>query len=590
MFDYREEARLDALHQFRLLDTPPSESFDRITRMASQIFGLPIAAISLTDRDRQWFKSRIGVDHCALPRDKAPCAEVAETAQPVVIEDLLTHPDYADSPLARAGTRFYAGAPLTTNDGFGLGALCVLGTEPRTVGEAEMKALTDLAAMVMTQIELQHAFGRIDPVSGLPTRTQFRDDLIDLAQDRPGEQRIAVVVDLARDDQVGKMTRVLGGARIDDMVREAANALQAQLAPDRTAYHVAPTQFAFLSPAGATEKQYLPMLRSAFDLIRASSSVRFVTTVSIGARPFALGAVSPDDVLRGATSAAQDARTADGGIALHSTTNDQLHQRQYGLLSNFGAALEADDQLRLVFQPRIDLATRRCIGVEALLRWRHPELGEISPAEFVPLVEQTTLVRPLTDWVLNAALDQLARWSAMGLDLVVAVNISAANLVETDLIQRIQLGLLRRSLRPDRLEIELTESSIMDQPDQALAMLRELAAAGVGLAIDDFGTGQSSLAYLQRLPAHVVKIDQAFVRDLDAADGADFVLVAAMIDLAHKLGFTVVAEGVETAEAAAVLAAAGCEAAQGFLFARPMEVAAFERWLTVGGGSLAVAA
>jgi EAL domain-containing protein (putative c-di-GMP-specific phosphodiesterase class I) len=141
---------------------------------------------------------------------------------------------------------------------------------------------------------------------------------------------------------------------------------------------------------------------------------------------------------------------------------------------------------------------------------------------------------------------------------------------------------MKRNLRPGRLEIELTESAIMDHPEQALGMLRELSAAGICLAIDDFGTGHSSLAYLQRLPVHVVKIDQAFVRDLVRAEGSDFVLVEAMIGLAHKMGFRVVAEGIETAEAAAVLRQIGCEEAQGFLFARPMEADEFARWMADG--------
>lgn len=579
MRNYQEEARLDALRQLKLLDTPASESFDRITRMASQIFDLPIAAVSLTDRDRQWFKSRVGIDHCSIPRVKAPCAEVAETATPLVISDFLSDPSYADSLLARNGTRFYAGAPLVTSEGYGLGSLCVLGTEPRQASPAELRALTDLAAMIMAQIELQHAFGRIDPVSGLPTRTQFRDDLIDLARDLPGEERFAVVVDLARDDQVGKMTRVLGSGRVDEMVREAALALRDALKPTRSVYHVGATQFAFLSPSGLEQEAYMQMLQSGFEQIRASSSVRFVTSVALGVRPFVLSTISADDIVRGAISAAQDARSTDGAISLYSASRDSTHRRQYGLLQDFGTALEATDQLRLVFQPRIDLATKRCVGAEALLRWHHPTMGEISPAEFIPLVEQTSLARAVTQWVLDAALDQLASWTTRGVGLNLSINISAANLTEADLIQRIQLGLLKRQLRPEQLEIELTESAIMDQPDQALEMLRELAATGICVAIDDFGTGQSSLAYLQKLPAQVVKIDQTFVRDLIQNHGPDFVLVETMIGLGHKLGYRVVAEGVETPEAAAILTNAGCEEAQGFLFARPMEVIQLERWM-----------
>jgi EAL domain-containing protein (putative c-di-GMP-specific phosphodiesterase class I)/GGDEF domain-containing protein len=578
--DYQEDARLDALYQLKLLDTSPSESFDRITRMASQIFGLPVAAVSLTDRDRQWFKSRVGVDHWSIPRDKAPCAHIAESTETLVIEDFLKDSCYADSVLGRAGTRFYAGAPLVTSDGYGLGALCVLGTEPREATASEMAALVDLAAMVMSQIELQHAFGRIDPVSGLPTRNQFRDDLIDLARDHPGERRLAVVVDLARDDQISRITRVMGGARIDELIREAALSLRAVLDPTQAAYHVGAAQFAFLSQTDVDQSNYIQLLQSTFELLRASSSVRFVTNVAIGVRPFTLGEVLADDVLRGAASAAQDARRADGSVALYSSSNDTAHRRQYGLLRDFGAALEAGDQLRLVYQPRIELATGRCIGAEALLRWCHPRLGEVSPAEFIPIIEQTSLARPTTQWVLDAAMDQLASWERTGPRIALSVNISAANLGEVDLIQRLQLGLLKRNLRPDQLEIELTESAIMDQPEQALAMLHELAAAGICLAIDDFGTGHSSLAYLQRLPAQVVKIDQAFVLDLTEAAGPDFVLVETMVSLAHKMGYRVVAEGIETPEAAAVLKQIGCEEAQGFFYARPMEAAQLVQWMS----------
>lgn len=579
LFAQNEEARLGALHQLRLLDTPPSESFDRITRMASQIFDLPVAAVSLTDHDRQWFKSRVGVEHCSIPRDKAPCAQVAESTTMLVVEDLLNDAYYADSALGRAGTRFYAGAPLITSDGFGLGALCVLGTEPRKATSQELAALSDLAAMVMSQIELQHAFGRIDPVSGLATRSQFRDDLIDLAREHPGEGRLAVVVDLARDDQLSRIARVMGAARVDELIREATFSLEKVLGPTRTAYLVGEAQFAFLSPPDSDTETYLNELRTAFLAWRMSSSVRFVTNIAVGVRPFRLGEVSADNLLRGAVNAAEDARSNDNLVALYSPNNDVAQRRQYDLLRDFGSALETGDQLRLVYQPRVELATGRCVGAEALLRWRHPRLGEISPGEFIPIIEPSSLARPLTQWVLDAAMDQMVEWQRAGTPLAVSVNVSAANLTETDLVERVQLGLLKRGLPSSLLEIEVTESSIMQQPEQALAMLRELAEAGITLAIDDFGTGHSSLAYLQRLPAQILKIDQAFVRDLNEPSGNDFVLVETMIGLAQKLNYRVVAEGVETNEGASILKMLGCAEAQGFLFSRPLEASAVPRWI-----------
>ena len=193
-----ETARLDALRRLELLDSPPSEAFDRITRMAAQLFGLPIAAVSLTDANRQWFKSKVGITHDTIPRMRAPCAMVSDEREVLVVPDLLEDPYFRDSPLADGGIRFYAGAPLTTSEGFCLGAMCVLGTEPRQVSLAERQTLTDLATMVMAQIELQHAFGRVDPVSGLPNRNQFIIDFNDLELYEPnGEVRIAALISLA---------------------------------------------------------------------------------------------------------------------------------------------------------------------------------------------------------------------------------------------------------------------------------------------------------------------------------------------------------------------------------------------------------
>lgn len=573
-----EEARLDALYQLHLLDTPSSARFDRITRMASQIFNLPISAVSLTDRDRQWFKSRVGVEHSSIPREKAPCAQVAETKDALVIPDLLADAYYAESTLAGTGVRFYAGVPLVTRDGFGLGSLCVLGTEPRTASQPEMTGLRDLADMVMSQIEMQHAFGRIDPLSGLPNRTQFLDDLEDLGRDTPGQRRYVVLLDLARNDQLSNGLRVIGTSFADDLVQEAARTLRTALGAGRTAYHVAATQFAFLSPPDPERDTYLAELGSMLVNAQNTSRVKFAMTTTIGVTPVVLGETNPHDVLRTAYSAAQDARASEHPVSLYAPAEDRVHVRKFALLNDFGAALDGPNQLRLVFQPRIDLASGQCIGAEALLRWTHPLLGEVSPGEFIPIIEQTSLAKPTTAWVLDAAMRQRALWQREGFDLQLSINVSAANLEEGDFAQRVQLYLLKHCLRPEVIELEITESAIMENSGRAMAQLRALEAAGVPLAIDDFGTGHSSLAYLQRLPVCVVKIDQSFIRNL-TEDEREQTLVRSMITLSHDLGYRVVAEGVETSAAAAVLAGMGCEEAQGYYFARPMEMPMFRQWL-----------
>jgi EAL domain-containing protein (putative c-di-GMP-specific phosphodiesterase class I)/GGDEF domain-containing protein len=577
MADHDEGARLDALYKLNLLDTSPSESFDRITRMASQIFGLPISAVSLTDHDRQWFKSRVGVEHMSIPREKAPCARVAESAEAVLIPDLLADDCYRTSVLAGQGVRFYAGAPLITRDGFGLGALCVLGMEPRTATAAEMAALDDLAQMVMSQIELQHAFGRIDPLSGLPNRTQFVDDLDDLGRDNPGHPRLAILIDLARAEQLNTGVRVMGSGYIDDMVQEATRTLRAILGPGRTIYQIAVTQFAFVAAPDIGEEACVAQLGLLLEQLRATSNARFVMSATTGVAPFVTGQTSPRDVLRTAQNAALDARASETGVSVYSSSEDGAHRRRFDLLNDFGAALDQPGQLRLVFQPRIDLATGTCVGAEALLRWSHPTLGNVPPGEFIPIVEQTSLARSTTAWVLDAGLRQLGVWCAAGKRIQLSLNVSAANLNEADFAQKVQLYLLKHRVRAAMLELEVTESAVMENSGRAASQLAALNDAGIQLAIDDFGTGYSSLSYLQRLPAKVVKIDQSFVRDL-ANDERERALVRSMISLSHELDYRVVAEGIETKETAEMLTQMGCDEGQGYFFAQPMELADFEQW------------
>lgn len=573
-----EEERLAALYELNLLDTPPSESFDRITRMASQIFSLPISAVSLTDRDRQWFKSRVGVDHCSIPRDRAPCAQVVESSDVLVIPDFAQDACYADSTLGRSGIRFYAGAPLVTRDGYSLGALCVLGTEPRAAAASEVTALKDLAAMVMAQIELQHAFGRVDPLSGLPSRNQFLDDLADLAAEHPDVARIAVLVDLARPEQIAAYARVMGPSRIDDLVREAAREMRRLVGPERRLYHTAATQFAFLAAPGVRQEDYVQRLAEEHRKARERSMTGMLLTSAIGVSVFKPASTTPQDVLRALYSAVQDARSSSDLISVYSAIADEAYQRRYQLLQDFGPALLADDQLRLVFQPRIDLSTGECAGAEALLRWNHPVLGTVSPGEFVPVIEHSPHVQAMTAFVLDRALDQARRWDEAGHGLVISVNISAANLHEPGFASAVKAALRHHRLAPERLELEVTESAIMQDAGQARHQLDAIAAAGIHLAIDDFGTGYSSLAYLQEIPAQVVKIDRSFVRKLGEGKREQS-LVRSMIGLSHDLNYRVVAEGVETIEAADQLAAMRCDEAQGYLYARPLEIRQFEVWL-----------
>ncbi len=573
-----EASRLEALRQLELLDTAPSEAYDRITRMAAQLFQLPIAAVSLTDSDRQWFKSKVGVEHNQIPRMKAPCAMVAENGKVLAVPDLLEDACFRDSPLAESGIRFYLGAPLTTKAGHCLGAMCVLGTEPRSVSDADRAALQDLAAMVMAQIELQHALGRVDPISGLPNRNQFVSDMRDLALiEAAGEARLAALVSLASPEELSDAMRVMGSAHLDEIVRAAVPALR-QLTGGGKVYHVGTAQFAFVAPAGSSLVRFSGSLMAWLGERVPAGGARFITTATVGLARFVVGEDAPLDILRNLHSAAHDALGAESGLRVYSPEQDAAYRRRFWLIGEFGRALQQPGELHLVYQPKVDLRGGACHGVEALLRWNHADEGLISPGEFIPIVESTSLARATTEWVLDAAMRQLAAWRAQGVALQVAVNVSAVNLEEPDFCERVLDGLQRHGVDPGSLALELTESALMRKPKAAQDTLARLERAGVKIAIDDFGTGYSSLAYLQEMPADVVKIDQSFVRGIES-DERTLSLVTAMIKLSHDLGHRVVGEGVETEGAAQLLRAAGCDEAQGYLYGRPMKADALAEWL-----------
>ena len=576
--EQHEQLRLHALEELDLLDTPESEGFDRITRMASQMFGAPVAAVSLTDRTRQWFKSHVGTAGREIPRVGAPCAEVTRSQQVLHIPDMLDNQQFSDCLLAQTGIRFYAGAPLTTRAGHTLGAMCVLDTQPRTLSDDQLRSLEDFAAMVMAQIELQHEGGRVEPSSGLPNRHQMYDDLEDARRDHPGKDRALLLVEVVDLRGISNAVSVLGASYLDEVNRTAAGVIQTVLQRKTGLYHVGFASFALLLDDGQAWQPLVEILTPHLKTLLASNGVPINLEPVFGVSSFRLGALTPQDVLRTAVSAVTRARTAELPWAGYSPDHDKADSRRFHLLGSLREALPHGDQFHLVYQPRLDLRSGRCLGAEALLRWSHPTLGSISPGEFIPLVEQTSLTRPMTQWVLNEALRQSRAWRDGGLALCLSVNISARNLEEADFADLLAEALTRHGVHPSQIELEFTESALIRHHSRVLAQLTEIRSMGITLAIDDFGTGYSSFSYLHQLPATVVKLDQSFMRTL-ADNPKEQTLVRSMISMAHDIGYRVVAEGVETEPVLDFLAGCDCDEIQGYFISRPLVPAACEAFL-----------
>jgi EAL domain-containing protein (putative c-di-GMP-specific phosphodiesterase class I) len=266
------------------------------------------------------------------------------------------------------------------------------------------------------------------------------------------------------------------------------------------------------------------------------------------------------------------------GVLGYSPAVDPHDPEQLKLTASLRAAAE-DGQIRLHYQPKIDLATGAIAGFEALAHWNHPTRGLLPPGAFIPVAERTGAIRHVTRAVLQSAIEQLRDWSDT--DVTIAANLTAIDLLDADLSSRLTSLLDEHRVSPNRLCIELTESTVMADPERARSILADIAGAGIRISIDDFGTGHSSLAYLKDLPVHEVKIDRSFIADMSVSRN-NRMIAKATIQLVHSLGLQVVAEGVEDAEVHSELRGLGCDYAQGYFYGRPQPLEAVEQLLTDG--------
>jgi diguanylate cyclase (GGDEF)-like protein len=414
-----------------------------------------------------------------------------------------------------------------------------------------------------------------DALTGLPNRARFRQLVEEAIATADGSERFAVMLlDLNRFKDIND---TLGHHYGDRLLQRAASRLRDALREGDVVARLGGDEFAVLVEGDAPEamaERLSAALRPAVEL----DGFLLEVDASIGTARYPRDGTDLETLLRHADVAMYTAKNRHLGHASYSSEFDEYDPARLELVADLRRAL-AGDELILFYQPKLDLQRRAVGGVEALVRWQHPRLGLLQPAAFVETAEHTGLIKPLTHHVLKQALRQCAAWHDEGLDLQVAVNVSARSLLDRELPETVAAALEETRLSAARLKLEITESAIMVDPAAASHVLNQLAAMGVALSIDDFGTGYSSLAHLRQLPVEEVKIDKSFVQHMAREDG-DRTIVRSTIDLAANLGLAVVAEGVEDASTLEELARLGCNEAQGYLISRPVPAAELAAWLT----------
>ena len=418
-----------------------------------------------------------------------------------------------------------------------------------------------------------------DPLTGLPNRALFNDRIGQAvrAAER-GEGQLAVLtLDL---DRFKHVNDTLGHHMGDLLLREVAYRLHRSLQRrSDTVARLGGDEFAVLLPTEGVDGAKL-VARKIVEVLSEPLTIEghlVDVGASTGIAVYPEHGEDADTLMRRADVAMYSAKRAGTGFEIYDSRHDQNTPARLSLLGELRHAVE-HDQLALLFQPRINLGARTASSAEALVRWHHPERGIVLPERFVPFAEQTGYIKAVTRWVLNSVFRQCAAWHARGIDLRISVNISARDLHTPDFPRSLSELAGAHGMKPEAISLEVTESAVMEDPARALEILERLHAMGVRLAIDDFGTGYSSLAYLKRLPVDELKIDKSFVMGL-VRDRDDAAIVRATIDLAHHMGLTVTAEGVEEASVLETLRRLGCDQVQGNFISSPLPAAALERWI-----------
>jgi diguanylate cyclase (GGDEF)-like protein len=429
------------------------------------------------------------------------------------------------------------------------------------------------------QAEANEYLAKHDPLTGLFNRSRFLEGVAASIETAKMSDGLAAVL-LMDLDRFKEINDTLGHQVGDSVLVEFARRLEVLLPEGVALARTGGDEFAILlsnipdaSQAGAEAARIVEMMKEPIRVEDATLDVQG----SIGLALYPIHARDANGLLQRADVAMYLAKEAHTGYEVYGVERDQYTHRKLALVGELREALEREE-LVVFYQPKISLESGAVEGVEALVRWDHPRKGLIPPNDFIPLAEHTGLIKPLTFFVLRRAIQDIQRWREIEPGLHVAVNLSVRSLGDADICDQVAAILDEHDAPRGCLELEITESSIMDDPQRAIGVLTKLSEMGITLAIDDFGTGYSSLSYLKRLPVDSLKVDKSFVLGMES-DENDAIIVRSIIDLGRNLGLKVVAEGVEGPEVIAVLKSMGCHAAQGFSISRPLPGEKLGPWL-----------
>ncbi|MEB7540387.1 sensor domain-containing phosphodiesterase [Pantoea anthophila] len=577
-----DDGRTRTLRALRNPDESRDEVLRQFVRLASQALSIPGSFISVLDDELQHVMAAHNFTLTRSSREDSLCRYAVDSDSTVVIPDTLLDERFATHPLIIGAPfiRFYAGTPLKNSTGIILGTLCVTDTTPHPFSPAQVTMLTMLATLVMSFLEAWYSAGFADPVTGLPNRQRLIRDLQFLAASGDRTPRRLVLIDCIDMPRAYELARSMGMGPVESLLKDVATLLPLRLrpAPGEILYTVATGRFALLTrqesrlSAGWVAKQLTGISADLGDGL----SVALMTHT--GEASFITGEMPAQEILRRAVSALYEAIARDVASMCFSEATDTRHTQDFTLMHDLALAIRENRGLWLAYQPKICLHSGKPIGLEALIRWRHPQRGELSPAEFLPFAGQTELLSELTRWVTEQAITRLSRLRDSYIQLPVTINVSSSDFSRSGFADELEEQMIKAKLPVSLLGIECLETERILESPAAMQGLEMLKLRGFGISLDDFGTGYSNISYLRRMPLDVIKLDRSLISEI-ASDTGSRVIARSIIAMLKDLDYTVLAEGVENAETVNTLTEFGCDQAQGFFYSRPLAEAALDEWL-----------
>lgn len=576
------DRRAQALKALRSFDESRDDVLRKFVRLASQALGIPGSFISVLDNDHQYVQAAHNFALRQSSREDSLCRHVVDSDSAVVVPDTWLDARFATHPLITGAPyiRFYTGVPLKNREGIVLGTLCVTDTEPHPFSAAQVTTLKLLAALVMSFLEAWHSAGFTDPVTGLPNRQRLIRDLQFQAASGGKTPHRLVLIDCIDMPRAYELARSMGMGPVESLLKDVATLLPLRLrrTSGEMLYTVATGRFALLTRVDShlTAEWVAGRLEGISADLGEGIAVALATHT--GEVTFNTGDISAQEALRRAVSALHEAIGRKLPSMCFSQGADASHMQDFTLMHELASALREDHGLWLAYQPKICLHNGSPVGLEALIRWRHPQRGELSPAQFVPLAEQTELLSQLTTWVTDRAIKRLTRLRDSCIQLPVTINISSHDFAREGFADALETKMNRAKLPTSLLGIECLETERILESPAAMAGLEMLKLRGFGISLDDFGTGYSNISYLRRMPLDVIKLDRSLISEI-SSDTASRIIARSIIAMLKELDYTVLAEGVENAETVTALTEYGCDQAQGFFYSKALPETELDEWL-----------